>query len=242
MRQVVPLCAVVFLVTACATRAPSPPPAASAPSGPRIELPAMLGVPAAASPPELPAGALVDGKHALFDIAFEVDLRGRVIESRIDSTNRPDLADAMLAAHRQWGYAVATREAPCRIHRYRAVQTIELQQRDGGLVAQALPPRSTEIVERRDVEGLKNSTTNYREVLSSLPYPRAALLAEAQADFTVIVEFAADGSVQHTYPTIGSFDRFGFGRSAAITARRLKVDPAPDRAFASCMHISFRIV
>jgi hypothetical protein len=201
----------------------------------------MLGVPAATNPPELPAGALVDGERARFDIAFEVDLRGRVIESRIDSTNRTDLADAMLATHRQWGYAVATRDAPCRIHRYRAVQTIELQQREGGLVAQALPPRSTEILELRDAEGLKNATTNAREVLSSLAYPRAALLAEAQADFTVIVEFAPDGSVQHAYPAIGSFDRLGFGRSAAVTARRLKVDPAPGRAFTSCMAVSFRI-
>jgi hypothetical protein len=239
MRLLVPVCAVTLVVAACATRAPSS--VASAPSGPRIELPDVLGVPAAPNPPELPAGALLEGESARFDIAFEVDLRGRVIESRISSTNRPDLADAMLAEHRQWGYAVTTRDAPCRIHRYRAEQTIELQQREGALVAEALPARMNEIIEQRDAEWLKPAVTNVREVMTSLNYPRAALLAGAQADITVMVEFAPDGSVQHAYPAIGSFDRFGFGRSAAVTARRLKADPAPGRAFTACMAVSFRI-
>lgn len=247
MRRLIPLCAVVGVVAACATQAPSPasspspPPVASTPSGPRIELPDMLGVPAAAKPPELPAGALVDGERARFDIAFKVDLRGRVIESSVDSTNRPDLADAMLAKHRQWGYAVATRNAPCRIHSYRAVQTIELHQRDGSLVASPLPARMIDVVEQRDAEGLKADTSNYREVLSSMVYPRDALLAGAQAEFTVIVEFAPDGSVQRAYPTNGSYDRYGFGRVVALSARRLKADPAPGRAFTACTSVSFAI-
>jgi hypothetical protein len=112
-------------------------------------MPEVLGAPAVVLSPEVPAGAIADGELARFEIGFTIDLRGAVVESRIESTTRPDLADAVLAQHRQWIYAVATRENPCQLRRFRGVQSIEVQRLDGKLVASGEPARVIEVIEVR---------------------------------------------------------------------------------------------
>lgn len=242
------LCLLAFLAltsTACATLPPSAPPPlrTDIPGSTRIELPEVLGAPVVIVAPELPSGAVTEGERARFDIAFEVDLRGTVVQSRIESTTRPDLADAMLAQHRQWIYAVATRGDPCRMQRFRGVQTVEVQRRDGRLAASGEPARVIEVLAQCDAERVDHRDSlhpvNYRHVMSSIPYPRQAMIDGIQASFAVIAIFGADGAVKDTYPVNAAYDRYGFAQNAMTAVRRLKVEPPPGREFMSCIPINF---
>lgn len=237
----------ILLLAACATPPPAPPPSLrpSLAGGTRIEMPEVLGTPVAILAPELPAGTLADGEGARFEIAFTIDLRGAVVESRIESTTRPDLADAMLAQHRQWIYAVATRGDPCRMQRFRGVQTIEVQRRDGRLAASGEPARVIEVLARRDAVRVDDDASlrpvNYRHVMGSIVYPSQALRDRIQARFAVIAIFGADGAVKDAYPVNAAYDRYGFAQNAMNAVRRLKVEPPPGREFLACIPIDFQL-
>jgi len=237
----------IVLLVACAAQPPAPPPSLrpSLPGGTRIEMPEVLGTPVAILAPELPAGALADGESARFEIAFTIDLRGTVVESRLASTTRPDLADAMLAQHRQWIYAVATRNDPCRMQRFRGVQTIEVQRREGKLAASSGPARVIEVLARRDAVRVDGEASlqpvNYRHVMGSIGYPRQALLDGIQARFAVVAIFGADGAVKDTYPVNAAYDRYGFAQSAMNAVRRLKVEPPPGHEFMACIPVNFQL-
>jgi outer membrane biosynthesis protein TonB len=234
----------ILLLTACAAQAPTPPSLRpSLPGGTRIEMPEVLGSPVAILAPELPAGAIADGEVARFDIAFTIDLRGAVTESRVESTNRPDLAAAMLAQHRQWIYAVATREQPCRMQRFRGVQPIEVQRRDGKLTASSAPARVVEVLARQSAERFDNRASirpvNLQHVMGSIAYPGQAIRDRIEARFAVIALFGTDGAVKDTYPVNAAYDRYGFAQNAMIAVRRLKLEPPPAREFTACIPIDF---
>jgi hypothetical protein len=244
MRAALLLWPVVLLVAACAT-APATPPSLrpDIPGSTRIEMPEVLGAPVVVLAPELPAGAIADGELARFDIGFTINLRGAVVESRIESTTRSDLADAVLAQHRQWIYAVATREDPCRLRRFRGVQSIEVQRLDGKLVASGEPARVIDVIEVRITPRANSRNAlqipNYRQVLGSIAYPRQAMVEGAQARFALLVTFDTDGNVKDTYPVNAAYDRYGFAQNAMNAARRLKADPPPSQAVMACIPIDF---
>lgn len=235
----------ILLLAACATPPPAPPPSLrpSLPGGTRIEMPEVLGTPVAILAPELPAGAIADGESARFDIAFTIDLRGAVTESRVESTDRPDLADAILAQHRQWIYAVATREQPCRMQRFRGVQSIEVQRRDGSLAASSAPARVVEVLARQSAERFDNRASirpvNLQHVMGSIAYPGQAIRDRIEARFAVIALFGTDGAVKDTYPVNAAYDRYGFAQNAMNAVRRLRVEPPPAREFVACIPIDF---
>jgi TonB family protein len=239
------LCPLALMLAACATEPPVPPPSLrpDIPGSTRIEMPEALGAPVVVLAPELPAGVIAVGERAQFDIGFRINLRGEVVESRIESTTRPDLADAMLAQHRQWIYAVATREDPCRLRRFRGAQAIEVQRLEGKLVASSEPARVLEVLEVRVTPRINSGNAlqipNYRQVLGSIAYPRQAMVEGAQARFALLVTFDTDGSVKDIFPVNAAYDRYGFAQNAMNAARRLKADPAPSQAVMACIPIDF---
>ncbi|MDZ7653813.1 MAG: hypothetical protein U5L03_15325 [Burkholderiaceae bacterium] len=234
-----------MLLAACATEPKAPTPQLSGPSATRIYLPAVLGIPLAILAPELPAGSIAAGERARFEIAFSIDLRGAVAESAMQSTTRPDLADAMLAQHRQWVYAVATSASgPCSIARFRGLQTIEVERVDGKLVASGEPAQVVEVlaaVDARDVVTDPSSVPNYRSILNSIVYPRSALVEGVERSLSMIVVFGTNGSVKDAFPIYDAYDQYGFGPSALRAVRQLKMEPPPPRDLTTCVPINFRI-
>lgn len=236
--RLLPLLPMSLVLAGCAsTPAPT--------SRTQITMPEVLGTPIAILAPELPAGAIADGERARFDIAFAIDLRGSVIESRVESSTRPDLADAMQAQHRQWVYAVATRHAPCAMRRFRGVQSLEVERRGGKLVANAEPARVIEVLATRKAalaDGQQAPTPiNYRQVMGGIAYPRDALLRGLQASFAVVAVFDQTGAVKEAYPVNAAHDSHGFSRSALDAVRRLKMEPPPSRDLTTCVPVDFRI-
>lgn len=231
-------------VAACST-APKPPPLAPRIQGATvIEMPDVLGTPVVVLAPELPQGAVKAGETASFDIAFTIDLRGAVTESRIESTSRPDLADTILAVHKQWIYAVATRAEPCAARRFRGLQTIAVTQREGKLVSAAEPARVVEELETRRSERVDRGTVsvpNYRVAMRSVTYPRAALDQGVEASLAIIVLFSTEGAVVDAFPVNAAYDPWGFAKSAMQASRQLRMEPPPQHAIAVCVPIEFRI-
>lgn len=233
------------LAAACATEPAAPTLRPSGPVATRIYLPAELGIPLAILAPELPAGSIAAGERARFEISFSIDLRGAVAESAMQSTTRPDLSDAMLAQHRQWVYAVATSASgPCRIARFRGVQTLEVERVDGKLVAIGEPAQVVEVlgaVEARDMATDPPSVPNYRSILSSTVYPRSALAAGIERSLTIIIVFGTDGLVKDAFPINDAYDQHGFGPSALRAVRQLKMEPPPPRELTTCVPIDFQL-
>lgn len=232
-------------VTACSTASKPPPPFTPRVQGATvIEMPEVLGTPVVVLALELPQGSVQPGETASFDIAFSIDLRGAVTESRIESTSRSDLADSVLATHKQWIYAVATRAEPCATRRFRGLQRIAVTQREGKLVSAAEPARVVEELETRRSERVDSGTpsvANYRDAMLSIAYPRAALQQGVEARLALIVQFSAEGAVVDAFPVNAAYDRWGFAKSAMQAARRLRMDPPPQRALTTCVLIDFRI-
>ncbi len=234
-------------LTACAvTETRSPPPLRpSMPGGTRVFLPDVLGTPVAILAPELPAGAIATAERARFEVTFSIDLRGAVVESLMQSTTRPDLADAMLAQHRQWVYAVATSAGgPCRVQRFRGVQTIDVQRVGDKLVADGVPARVVEVIGGMNAQTVqKGSVTvpNYRAVMGSIIYPRAAMLANVEGSLSMIVVFGTDGAVKDAYPVNLAYEPYGFAQSALRAVRRLKAEPPPPNDFSACVPVDFRL-
>jgi hypothetical protein len=117
----------------------------------------------------------------------------------------------MLAQRRQWIYAVATREDPCRLQRFRGVQSIEVQRLDGMLVASGVPARLVEVLERRDSPRADSRDSllpaNCRQVMGSIDYPRQALAEGVQARFALLAIFDADGTVKDAFTLNAAYDR-----------------------------------
>lgn len=232
-------------LTACTTVSAPPPLPLNAPGVTRIEMPEVLGTPVAVVPPELPGGTLSPGQTATFDIAFRIDARGNVVDSSLLASSHPDLAPAVLATHRKWIYAVATRQDPCRITRFAGTQRIAVTLKDGKPIA-ALDPAT--VIERLGAQTAPQvvrdaglTVPNYRSVISSLPYPREALRQGVEARLALLVDFGADGSVVDAFPVNAAYDRWGFAESAIKVARRLKAEPPPGRAMRACIPIDFRL-
>ncbi len=234
-------------LTACAmTETRSPPPLrTSMPGGTRVFLPDVLGTPLAILAPELPVGAIATGERARFEIAFSIDLRGAVVESSMHSTTRPDLVDAMLAQHRQWVYAVATRAGgPCRVQRFRGVQTIDVQRVGDKLVADGVPARVVEVLSGMNAQKVDTggvTIVNYRSVMGSIIYPRAAVLAGVEGSLSMIVVFGTDGAVKDAFPVNLAHEPYGFAQTALRAVRRLKADPSPPNDFTACVPVDFRL-
>lgn len=238
------LSSLAVLLAACAvtdTNAPLRP----RPDGPgaRIFLPRVLGMPLAILAPEVPAGTIAAAERVRFEIAFSINLRGAVTESVMQSTSRPDLADAMLAQHRQWVYAVATSASgPCNIVRFRGVQTIEVERVGGKLVASGEPAHVVEVIAgiaARDIATDASSVPNYQSTMTSIVYPRSALLAGHERSLSMIIVFGADGAVKDAFPVNDAYDPHGFGASALRAVRRLKMEPPPPSDVAACAPIEF---
>lgn len=233
-----------IVLTACAVTDPHAP-LRPRPDGPdaRIFLPRVLGMPLAILAPEVPAGTIAAGERVRFEIAFSIDLRGAVTESVMQSTSRPDLADAMLAQHRQWVYAVATSASgPCNIVRFRGVQTIEVERVGSKLVARGEPAHVLEVlagIAAQDIKADTLSVPNYQSTMTSIVYPRSALLTGHERSLSMIIVFGPDGAVKDAFPVNDAFDPHGFGASALRAVRQLKMEPPPQRDLAACAPIDF---
>lgn len=235
------------LIAACATTerpAPRPLPL-DVPGAQRIELPDVLGTPVVVVPPELQTGSLAAGQPARFDITFSIDLRGQVIESSMQASTHPQLDSLMLGQHRKWVYAVATRDNPCAMRRFRGVQTIDVVLKEGSPSAALAPARVSEILRTRterklgDDDGLK--VPKYHASMSQVIYPRAALSARVEARLALVVEFDAGGAVQDVFPVNAAYDRWGFANAAMRAARLMKAEPAPGRPVSACVPVDFLI-
>ena len=241
------LSSLTVLLAACAVTETRSPPALrpSVPGGTKVMLPDVPGTPLAILAPELPAGAIATGERARFEIGFSIDLRGAVVESSMQSTTRPDLADAMLAQHRQWVYAVATSAGgPCRVQRFRGVQTIEVQRVGDKLVADGVPARVVEVIGGMNAQTVqKGSVTvpNYRAVMGSIIYPRAAVMAGVEASLSMIVVFGTDGGVKDAFPVNLAHEPYGFAQTGLRAVRRLKAEPPPPNDFTACVPVDFRL-
>ena len=238
--------AVAGALAGCAS-APPPAPIAAQPNlvTQRIDLPDLLGVPVAAAPLQLPAEVFADGQHASFDIEFTTDLRGHVVGSKTAGSTRPDLDATILAQHRNWRYAVATRVDRCAARRYRAVQRIELERRAGDVKAEYGAARVVELLGRQVVPKPAGTAgfivPNYRTELARISYPSDALREGVEASFALYVVFNADGGVDDVFAVNAFDDRWGFIENAMRVARQLKADPKPGKPIMGCVPIDFRI-
>lgn len=235
------------VATACAVEGPREPPvlSLSVPGGKQLDLPDVLGKPVLVLAPELPEGTLQEGETASFEVEFTVDYRGRVTASKVTSSSHPALDSHVLARQREWMYAVATRGDLCTVSRYRALQRIDITRREGKLVAPIEPARVLEVHGRVDNPQVTDpkvlNVPNYERVVSSISYPRAALVEGIEGRLALIVEFAADGTVSDAYPVNAAYDHWGFTNAALQAVRKLKADPPPRRAVRACVPVDFRL-
>jgi outer membrane biosynthesis protein TonB len=211
----------------------------------RVIMPQGRGTPVAMLAPELPAGSLAEGEQAVFEVAFTVDLRGRVTTSRLVSSTHATLGDRVVEQHRQWLYAVADRNDDCKVQRFSAVQSIVIARQKGKLrlgveAAREIALLPTEL-------GLQASEgpliDNYEAVFRSMSYPREAIVRGEGASFALIVEFGADGKATEVYPVNAFEDDFGFVDAALRAARRFEANQAvaKGRPFAVCLPVSFKV-
>lgn len=238
--------ACVLVLASCASPSPEPPIARLHISGSqRFELPEVLGTPILIAAPELPVGTLAEGESAEFDIEFSIDLRGSVAASKLVASSHPGIDAEILAQHRTWIYAVATRDNLCAMNRFRAVQQIRVTRREGKLSSTIEPARVLETIERVNQPsadtGQALNVPNFRTTLRSMEYPAAALREGVEGRLALLVVFAEDGTVSEVYPVNAAYDRWGFTRSAMRTARNLKADPPPGRRITACLPIDFRL-
>lgn len=245
-----PLCAALVLLCAangCAqVDEPRAPATALKVSGAtRVDLPDVLGKPVLVVKPELPHDALAEGEAASFEVEFTVDLRGRVSTSGVVSSTHPALDRYILASHRDWLYAVATRADLCATRRFRARQRIEITRRDGKLSSALSAAEVLEVLQRVDRpkidEGSAPRVPNYRRVMNDILYPTAALRQGVQGRLALLVEFDADGRVSDAYPVNAAYDEWGFAHAAIAAARRLRMDPPPEERLIACLPVMFLI-
>lgn len=211
-----------------------------------LQLPGVLGTPISIIAPALPSGVLQIGDSATFEIDFQVDSRGTVVQAALHSATHPELGPDVLAAHREWIYAVATRFAPCKAQRFAGRQRIAIARSEGGLEAAAEPAAVTKILDPPAKNAAADSgsaqiPSNYANVMGAIQYPRAALVAGVQASFSLIVEFGAEGHVVDAYPTSPLQDQWGFTAAALDGSRALRFDPPLGRSIKVCIPIDFKL-
>ena len=215
------------------------------PGAQRVELPDVLGTPVVVVAPELSAVDLPEGARATFEIEFTIDLRGSVTGSNLRSSSHPALAEQVLAQHRSWVYAVATRDQPCRVTDFRGLQKIQIERSGGTLKAQLEPATVLERLGRRDYPkaGVPGtiSVPNYRNVLAAMPYPAAAQRQGIEADLAVLIEFAHDGTVKDAFPVNAAYDKWGFTQAALRRVTALRMEPAPGQIVLTCVPLAFRL-
>jgi hypothetical protein len=214
-------------------------------AGERVEMPLEHRVPVAVLALQLPPGSVVEGEQASAQIAFTVDLRGRVVESRLLTASTPAFGEALLPQHRQWVYAIATRNDDCTAVAFRGTQRIVVQRKDGKWRMDLAPAVVTELHERARFDSVSDSALvpSYEEVVSRMRYPGSALRNGIEASFALLVEFDANGKVVDAAPINAAYDDYGFVQAALKEARRLQADTGltQGRPWTACMPIRFRI-
>lgn len=209
----------------------------------QVRMPEVRGTQIAVLAIEVPANALAEGERASFDIAFEIGLRGEVVRSSMQATTRADLQDTILEQHRQWIYAVATREAPCAASTFAGVQRIAFT-RTGGRLAMALEPARVE----RPLENVRADWFAARSMADLKPdsirlpeYPRAALLEGVEGTVGIMFEFDADGRAGNAFSVNIANDRWGLTQAALATVKRYELKEPPGRTLRACQTFEFRL-
>lgn len=209
----------------------------------QVRMPETRGTQVAVLAIEVPANALAEGESATFDIAFEIGLRGDVVRSSMRATTRTDLQDSILEQHRQWIYAVATRQRPCAASTYAGVQRIAFT-RTAGKLAMALEPARVE----RELESVPAEWVAARSMADLKPdsirlpaYPRAALLDGSEGIVGVLFEFDADGRAKNAFPVNVANDRWGFTQAALATVARYQLKEPPGRTVRACQTFQFTL-
>lgn len=209
-----------------------------------FEMPDVLGAPVAIVALELPKGALAETDQARFDIEFVVNLRGAVTSSKILASSRPDLSADVLKQHAAWKYAVATRQDPCVVKQFRAVQSLNVERRDGKMKLALDPAVVVAVLGTEEFElssgselGLKS---NYGEVVSSMRYPMPGYREGVEASLAILAEFAEDGTVRDAFPVNSASDRWGFTATAVDAVKQVKLKEPTGKSFFACMPISFK--
>jgi len=209
-----------------------------------IEMPDVVGTPVAIVALELPKDTLGEGEQARFDIEFAVDIRGAVTTSMILVSSHPSLNEEILKQHKAWKYSVATRREPCVITRFKGVQSLHVERRDGELKATLDPAEVVErLVAQQHVvspQRLSSLKSNYYEVMNSIQYPPSALRAGVEASVAVLAEFSEDGAVHDAFPVNAAYDRWGFTVAAVDAAKKLKLQEPTGKSFIACVPLSFK--
>lgn len=207
----------------------------------QVQAPETLGSQVAVLAIEVPASALTEGETATFDIAFEIGWRGNVERSSMRATSRADLQDTILAQHRQWIYAVATRREPCAATTYAGVQHIALT-RTGGRLSMALEPARVERqIEYSKAEWIAAMGRLRPESIRPPVYPDAALREGGQATVGVMFEFGPDGKARDAFAVNVANDRWGMTKAALAAVQRYELKEPPGRAIRGCQTFEFKL-
>jgi hypothetical protein len=213
-----------------------------------VELPEGIGVPVAVIQLELPSGALADKETASFDIQFEINVRGVVVQSKIQASSRPDLAARILEQHRQWIYSVASRATPCRAVAFRGIQHIEVARSDGKLSMTLEAARVEEeiavlsAIELHPTSGADKPALRLKASSRVIPkYPLKAIIDGVEGTIGVIFEFGPDGKARDPLIVNGGTDRWGLTDAALQMVSRYELEEPPGRTVVACQTVDFKI-